>query len=506
MQSSTDVPLFDPLELAVAVREGRMSPPAVDDLDRFGARGAWQAGSAALRVALAGWWVGETARVEAVLALAADWFSRSETDAVPWGDPPLFYEARQRHARALAGWMTGSDHLVRWREAATALAAYDRVKAPGEVIDEVERAVLNALADAAPAALPTDEADVLDALTNPTRAPAVHPRFVALLERHLESDPDTVPTTLLAYAFGRCARLRDPAACVSFAYALLPQLPLPPGLIERGWSDACDARASVWNLSIGTLHHVLMLLGLTRDRDAVVQPAPPTFASWTRHPALDLEVDWHAPSGETPWIEVRGDGAGRLAAALAEASEGAVRSDPIAAFAELLTAPPTMHDPANGQTRWEILTTALAGRDTAATEALTPLIGAGLADTDWRVRMAAVWGVGALRLSTFADRAATAQLPAANSTGLNADDRHVLLALRDAAILRARGDVPLPPTRAGSGPGGTARAAFVAKVGTLFENAASPPTDRGAALIAALLRQPDLAQDRLPRSWRTWAA
>ena len=85
--------------------------------------------------------------------------------------------------------------------------------------------------------------------------------------------------------------------------------------------------------------------GLVRDPDNEPQPPRPFFASWTRHPALDLEVDWHAPEGEIPWIEVRGEEAAPFVEAITGAGAGRMAPDPQAALAELLTVPPTIHSP-----------------------------------------------------------------------------------------------------------------------------------------------------------------
>jgi len=135
--------------------------------------------------------------------------------------------------------------------------------------------------------------------------------------------------------------------------------------------------------------------------------------------------------------------------------------------------------------------------------AATALVAAGLADTDWRVRMAAVWGVGRLRIAALADRARAAALPALDDPGINGDDRHTLLALRDAAALRATGAMPETPTNDGAGPGGARRAAFVARIGALLDLLPLPPADRSAALIAALARLP-LSRGSLPRAWGRW--
>jgi hypothetical protein len=252
------------------------------------------------------------------------------------------------------------------------------------------------------------------------------------------------------------------------------------------------------------VERAVLALGVVRDADAIPQPEPPDFASWTSQPGLELEVDWHAPPKQPRWLEVRSDEASQ-AATLAEALGARLAPDASDALAELLTVPPSAAAAGgNSGARWEILTTLVRSPAEVDRKTAEPLVAAGLRDPDWRVRMTAVWGVGALRLDRLADAAGSAPLPDPGYEGLNAEDRRTLLALRDAARDRAAGRSPAAADRDGAGPGGSRRAAFVARIAALFDRLAPPPRDRHEALLMALLGMPGVERTHIPRAWRKW--
>jgi hypothetical protein len=456
---------FDPIVSARAVREQRLYPPRARDLAAYGEHGLWRAGAEALKVVTEGWWLGAP-----------------DHQGKPWGDPPAYYEAEHRHARALAAWMAERDDAALWKDAA---AAYRRCLT--DAPDSTDARTRTAF-------------DLCSAMAGEGGAPADMPR--RLSELFEAAGPGVDATTLSALQFGRVAGLASPELAVLSSYVVMPRLPLPPALAARGWSDRDSAAASVGSLSFPAVDAIVTACGMERDPDGAPQPNPPLLATWTRHPALDLEADWRGDAGIV-MLEIRGIGAGRLAAVLAAAGGAQLLPSPEAALVDLLTVPSTARDQSNAALRWAALAAVLATPE-AAPDATAALVAAGLVDPDWRVRMLALWGVGALRLGTLADRARRTPLPPLSFEGVNQDDRHTLLALRDAAAQRAGGGVPDPPTNDGAGPGGRRRAAFVARINGLFDAGSLDPGDRHAALIAVLRRWPGLDAKRLPKAWRGW--
>lgn len=488
---------FDPIEKAKGARSHRFYPPTPAHLPRFGEHGAWQAGTEALIDVLSGWWVGEPRRFDDVLAQAWEWLSLPESEGLPWGDPPEAWEARHRHARALAAYMLGRDDRRLWSGAAAA----------------IERALSG---DPAEAPVGPRALDLCRRMAEPDSAAAgiEDPPTASLLQAvrqegadRLTARPGLEPSTSYFYAFGRLGGVERAQLCPLFCYVFAPDLPLPPALLERGWSDEAEATLRLaGDVDFGRLARLLAILGLTRDPDSEPQPVRPEFASWTMRPGFELEADWHAPAKAAPWVEVRGKAAGRAAAALAEALAGQLAPAPDAALADLLTIPPAARPSGNAGIRWEILAAMLRAAPEVERRAAEPLVEAGLRDPDWRVRMTAVWGVGALGIGRLADAASSAPLPDVDYEGLGNEDRRTLLALRDAARDRASGRSPAPPAREGGGPGGAGRAAFVARIAALFDGLVPPSRDRHEALLMALLRMPDPGLDRIPRAWKAWMA
>lgn len=485
---------FDPIETAEGARSHRFYPPTPEHLPRFGAHGAWQAGMQALIDVLSAWWVGEPRRFDDVLAQAAQWLFLPDEEGLPWGDPPIASEALHRHARALAAHMLGLDDRPLWREAAEA----------------IERALGEAPAEARLGPRALDLCRRMAAADTGVGDPSTAALLKAIRGEgsdSLTARPGLEPSTAYFYAFGRLGGVEPRELCPLFCYVAAPELPLPPALRERGWTDSPEARLSLGRgVDFGRLDRLLTLLGLTRDPDSAPQPPRPEFASWTFRPGLELEVDWHSPAEATPWLEVRGKAAGRAAAALAEALGAGLAPEPRAALAGLLEIPPAAGSSGNAGVRWEILAAVVRAGAEADGQSAGALVEAGLRDPDWRVRMTAVWGVGALRIGRLADAAGSAPLPDAGYAGLNGEDRRTLLALRDSARDRAAGRTPARPDREGGGPGGAGRAAFVARIAVLFEGLAPAPGDRHEALIMALLRTPLPDRDRIPRAWDGWMA
>jgi hypothetical protein len=290
----------------------------------------------------------------------------------------------------------------------------------------------------------------------------------------------------------------------SFCFVLGPRVPdtvtAPPGVDLFRIAYIRGNRRFVRDVQLADLERIADGFGLERDRDAIPQDKTPGFASWTRHPDLGLEVDWHADVAGVAHVEIRGADAPRLAHALQTAGVGTIVQDPQAALTDLLTVPQRTA-PASAsaaQIRWEALCVAVTSASVFDDISGGALISAGLADSDWRVRMVAIWAVACHRMPGLAEKVQAAALPKAGYAGLSQDDRRVLLCLRDVATARSAGRrAPLKP---GANP------AFVTQV-TGFADAVPDRDDtRAAALIATLLRVPlGTAAGVHAPAWRVWA-
>jgi hypothetical protein len=308
---------------------------------------------------------------------------------------------------------------------------------------------------------------------------------------YLDNSLETLPT---------CAEL-----LATFRFVLAPLVPgtvtAPPEFELRRIAYETGDRRLVTGVPLSCLEVILADFGLSRDPDALPQRDPPEFASWTRHPDLSLEVDWHAQSQEPAYVEIRGIEAPRLASMLAGACGGTVARDPEEALTELLTVPQRAApaDAGAAEARWEMLCVAVAGEGVFDDLPGRALVSAGLADSDWRVRMVALWAVGHHRMGGLAAKAEAAALPKSGYEGLSQDDRRVLLALRDLAAARSagRGD----PVKPGANVG------FVARIAALLDRVPRIPDNRAEALVMALLRRP-APKDAppVPSAWKRWMA
>jgi hypothetical protein len=501
---------FDPPLYAGDIRRNPRRPLSDADLAHFGVRGCWQAGTSQLQKVIIGWWVGEGRVFDEVLRQALHLLDAPEGKGRPWGEPAVLYEASHRHARALGHWMAGRNRAALWHDAAD---TYARAVAEvaGVSFDELVPAAIlcRAMAGMQPLtnpSLPEPHGDFAAAIARVVVAAGDAAAFGrVLVAEHrtlLVGQPGLALTTLFALAFqAACAPDRAIEQAVLTAYVVDATLALPPALVERGWSDRREAIVASEGIRFEWLGPLLGLVGLARDPDAVPQGDPPEFASWTRSPGPSLEVDWHARSGEPARLEIRGAGSGRLASLIAETLGGKVAGDPETALAELLTVPPRAA-PASApaaQARWEILCATV--RDEHALDEIggRALVRAGLADSDWRVRMSALWAVGHFRLRGAAREAEAAALPKSGFPGLSQDDRRVLLAMRDLAAARSAGR----PDTAKKG----ANAGFVNRIAGLLDRLPERPGDRAERLLAALLRRgAEGDQSRIPSAWKQWLA
>ncbi len=483
---------FDPPAYAAAVRRDRFHPLTQDALPRFGPRGLWQAGTEQLRKVLLGWWSGEEDAMAGPFADARRWLSAAPECGAPWGDPALQFAAEHRHARALAALMAGEDRPALWREAAF---AHDRALARAGGVGGANlgpgAAVCAAMAGTVtPAGPPSPIAEIVGRMPDTLRiGRALYERRAELLAQAPELDV----TTLFAWVGLRLGGLPDVLTAIRAAWALDPDLPLPPALRAAGWTDADEARVTLADDG-RRLDRLLPLLGLAPDRAG---PDDPALASWTRRPDLSLEVDRHRAGGLFV-LDLRGAGAGRLAAFLQSAGLGAAGPGAEAGLADLLTVPPAA-GPASAVTadaRWQTLTAALAADTDLTHGAGRALVAAALRDTDWRTRMAALWAIGNQRIPGLAAEAETAPLPPPAFPGLSADDRRILLALRDLAAHRSAGlpDGLKKPTGAG----------VLARIARLLDAAPADMSDRASGLVATLLRRATTAP--IPPAWTDWAA
>jgi hypothetical protein len=122
---------------------------------------------------------------------------------------------------------------------------------------------------------------------------------------------------------------------------------------------------------------------------------------------------------------------------------------------------------------------------------------------DWRARMTALVFVGRLRIADLARPAAATEVPPL-SAGLREGDRRALLALRDVAAARARGERlelpghPDPEVAA-------ARARLLADVETVLDGKGLPAPDSPAYVLHALLDPATVRESgSAPREWQAW--
>ncbi|RKF14879.1 hypothetical protein D6850_08385 [Roseovarius spongiae] len=500
--------IFDPVAVAAACRRDRLLPLAQEDLPRFGERGYWRAGAQQLMKVVAGWWVGEAALFADALQLAVAWLDAPESRGHPWGDNAQAHAARHLHARALAHLMSGRNRPPLWEAAASAHDRALEAAGPARVAMLASgAAVCGLMAGRPPGGLPTpapeDEdgtviADILARDGDPAR---IGRQLYARRHALFSERPGLTLTTLFAALFLHRGGVEPLTTALSAGYVVCPELTLPPAMIASGWEDRAEAILTLERQDFARVDRLLGLLGLTRDGETATHDAPPGFASWTRQPDHSLEVDWRAAEDAPPHLEIRGPAAGRLARFFAQGIGGAVRPGPEQALADLLTVPrrATVANPSAAQARWEMLCAAVAGEGVFGDPAGRALVTAGLADSDWRVRMVALWAVGHHRVQGLAARAEAAALPKPGFRGLSQDDRRVLLALRDLAASRSAGrdDIARPGANAG----------FVARIAALIDAVPDTAQSRADALIRALLRKP-LApgQTPAPSAWKRWMA
>ncbi len=104
-------------------------------------------------------------------------------------------------------------------------------------------------------------------------------------------------------AFGKAAQIKHPPLCMQAIFALLPEVPIPSGLKERGWNDAHNLSLELVRPNIEQLTSLLAVSGMfcrfdtdrlkiTRDK---IQPAGAIKTEVTRafekSSLVKLEID-----------------------------------------------------------------------------------------------------------------------------------------------------------------------------------------------------------------------
>jgi hypothetical protein len=245
--------------------------------------------------------------------------------------------------------------------------------------------------------------------------------------------------------------------------------------------------------------------GLQRDPDRTAQPGLPAFASWSEDNGSDNEIDYHAPVGETSWLELRGADAGTLAAELAKAVGIDKAPTEDNSLEDLLALPRAPATSAMGDLRWQALRESVAAAVPANASLVRTLVAAGLQDGDWRVRMTAVLATGRLGLNDLAQRALAASVPAAGTSGLDQEDRRALLALRQAAHDLASGTEPGKRGREPGDPDLSQKGiAFQRQLRAMLRTPPAKCSDRASGLVMTLLDPGETDSADFPSRWRSW--
>jgi hypothetical protein len=122
---------------------------------------------------------------------------------------------------------------------------------------------------------------------------------------------------------------------------------------------------------------------------------------------------------------------------------------------------------------------------------------------DWRARMAALAYVARMRVEDLAGQAAEIEIPPL-SAGLREEDRRALLALRDVAVARLRGEKLRRPVHPDPEIA-VVRARLLADVEAAVEGTALPAPDSPAYVLHALLDPGAVrASGTTPPDWEAW--
>jgi hypothetical protein len=273
-------------------------------------------------------------------------------------------------------------------------------------------------------------------------------------------------------------------------------------------------------------------LGWRRDPDrtdvATAIPGEPSFASWSRGYGDDGEVDYaFDPETGRRLLTLRGEDAAARRVAIADRLETIATGEELADLAETLAplfaameagAGALVDDElrrsiariGEGEARWQLLRRVWRLGEGMPRALLAVVLGAALADRDWRVRMTAVLGAGRFELRELAEAVAATAVPAAEPGALGNDDRRILLAARAAVSEMLSDSPPAPPEPEPSDDIAAARAAFRRRLAGLIrgedaEEIGQGAFDRSRLLITALIAPEQLpARGAFPDQWYAW--
>ncbi|MGJ8589615.1 MAG: hypothetical protein ACSHXW_15810 [Yoonia sp.] len=498
---------FDPAIQSKTFRDTGFSPITEADLQRFGPTGLWRAGAQQLRSVLRGWWLAEVTGTEQALAQAVRWLAAPAKQGRPWGDPWEMFDAEHALARALTAEMTGKAIADHWEAAHQAYQlACAEVDAFGRTMLAPAAAICAAMAGKPVKTDMMTDPDmtahgvaILTCLEAGDEPAALARALSAEGATLLRAAPELEVAALFNWVWRNEANVRLNDALQS-AYVLAPSVSLPARLREEGWDDGTECTLRCDPSHFAGLARMLPLLGMVRDLHGTTQEALPAQASWTRQPDLSLEADWSQDQPDRAVFEIRGKGAVRLGAWLSGQLGARRLPGKDDALTDLLSVP-LGTVPLNATTaalRWMALCEVAKGEwpDDADLPARA-LVRAGLRDTDWRVRMTAVWIVGHHKLAGLARETEAARLPEIGNTELRQQDRRTLLAMRALAAARSAGQ--RLAAKAASDP------AFLNRLSDLLDTPPNAGGDDAAALLTALLQRDLAASEReLPRQWRNW--
>ena len=498
---------FDPAAQSKVFWQTGFNPITRQDLDRLGPKGLWRAGAQQVRTVLRGWWLGEVTGTEQALTDAIAWLAAPAEQGRPWGDPWQLFDAEHALARALGAEMAGKQAADHWRTADQAYRlAIAEVDAFGQTMLAPAAAICAAMAGKPVQTNMMTDPDmtahgvaILTCLEAGNEPAALARALSAEGATLLRAAPELEVAALFNWVWRNetSVRLND---ALQSAYVLAPSVSLPARLREEGWDDGTECILRCDPSHFAGLARMLPLLGMVRDLHGTTQQALPAQASWTRQPDLSLEADWSLDQPDLAVFEIRGKGAVRLGAWLSEQLGARRMPSKDDALTDLLSVP-SGTVPLNATTaalRWMALCEVAKGDWPGDADLpARALVRAGLRDTDWRVRMTAVWIVGHHKLAGLGRETEAARLPELGHTGLRQQDRRTLLAMRALAAARSAGQ--RLEAKAASDP------AFLNSLSDLLDTPPNAGGDDAAALLTALLQRDLAASEReLPRRWRDW--
>lgn len=277
---------------------------------------------------------------------------------------------------------------------------------------------------------------------------------------------------------------------------------------------------------------MLEALGWQRDPDrtnvATAIPGEPSFASWSRGYGDDGEVDYaFDPETRRRLLTLRGEDAAARRAAIADRLEIIATGEELAELAETLaplsaamaagSATPADDELrrsiariGEGEARWQLLRRVWRLGEGIPRALLAVLLGAALADRDWRVRMTAMLGAGRFQLRELTEAVAATVVPAAEPGALANDDRRILLAARATVGEMLSESPPAPAEPEPSDEITAARTAFRRRLAGLIrgehaETAGQGAFDRTRLLLTALITPEQLlARGSFPDQWYAW--